>query len=164
MVLVSKNFDFIIKGAESLKQSHFRQVRNVQRQHLKRRLSLHITLLTIVNLFCVCYMLPTLTREHLEVVLGDRVVEQLFLVLSHVLALLRMLNTSSKFTLVLTLANEVVLSPKLHDTSTRNFHKIYSDDYLYDDDTISMLSIQFNCSSASTVRSTSIRGRPSPTH
>ncbi|CAD7001502.1 unnamed protein product [Ceratitis capitata] len=93
MVLVSKNFDFIIKGAESLKQSHFRQVRNVQRQHWKRRLSLHITLLTIVNLFCVCYMLPALTREHLEVVLGDRVVEQLFLVLSHVLALLRMLNT-----------------------------------------------------------------------
>ncbi|XP_020713959.1 uncharacterized protein LOC101458620 isoform X2 [Ceratitis capitata] len=263
MVLGSKFLDFIIKGAESLKQPHFRQVRHVQRQHWKRRLSLHITLLTIVNLFCLCYMLPTLSREHLEAVLGDRVGKQLFLGLSHVLALLRMLNTyishicthpvlekcklfgrtifmmllyslglkmpqmarinfnslyvltypfamlamcfgykimdgfkltrftfllalwsvfagglieeklyfstnilmlsASMFTLVLTLTNEVDLSPKLHDTSTKSFHKIYSDDYLSDDDTISMLSTQFNCSNASTVRSASMRGRPSPT-
>ncbi|XP_014102479.2 uncharacterized protein [Bactrocera oleae] len=262
MVLGSKFLDFIIKGAETLKQPHFSHVRHVQRQHWKRRLSLHITLLTIVNLFCLCCMLPTLTREHLTSVLGERVGEQLFLAISHVLALCRVLtayltqigahpllekyklfsrtifmmlmyslglkmplisrinffslyvlvypfvllgisfgykmidgfkltrftfllalwsafagglieeqlhfpsNTlmliASTLTLLLSLTNEVEVSPKLHDNSTTSFHKIYSEDYLSDDDTISMLSQQFNCSSASTVRSTSIRGRPSP--
>ncbi|XP_011202371.2 uncharacterized protein LOC105225550 [Bactrocera dorsalis] len=262
MVLGSKFLDFIIKGAETLKQPHFSQVRHVQCQHWKRRLALHITLLTIINLFCLFCMLPTLTREHLTSVLGERVGEQLFLAISHVLALCRVLIAyltqigahpllekcklfsrtifmmlmyslglkmpqitrisfsslyvlaypfvllgisfgykmidgfkltrftflltlwsafagglideqlyfspnilmliASTLTLVLSLTNEVEVSPKLHDNSTTSFHKIYSEDYLSDDDTISMLSQQFNCSSASTVRSPSIRGRPSP--
>lgn len=262
MVLGSKFLDFIIKGAETLKQPHFSQVRHVQRQHWKRRLSLHITLLTIVNLFCLCCMLPTLTREHLTSILGERVGEQLFIVISHVLALCRVLtayltqigahplfekcklfsrtifmmlmyslglkmpqitrinffslyvlaypfallgisfgykifdgfkltrftfllalwsgfagglmeeqlhfspNTlmliASALTLFLSLTNDVELSPKLHDTSTTSFHKIYSEDYLSDEDTISMLSQQFNCSNASTVRSPSMRVRSSP--
>ncbi|XP_053948407.1 uncharacterized protein LOC128856957 [Anastrepha ludens] len=262
MVLGSKFLDYIIKGAETLKHPHFSQVRHVQRQHWKRRLSLHISLLTIVNLLCLCYMLPALTREHLTAVLGNRLGEQLFLAVSHVLALCRVLaaflspigahplvekcklfaNTifmmllyslglklpqitrinfaslyvlsypftllgmsfgykiidgfkltrftfllvlwsafagglteeqlyfsptvlmlfASAVTLALCATNHVDVSPKLHDTSASSFHKIYSEDYLSDDDTISMLSQQFNCSDASTVRSTSLRGQPSP--
>lgn len=262
MVLGSKFLDFIIKGAETLKQPHFSQVRHLQRQHWKRRLSLHITLLTVVNLYCLCCMLPTMTRERLISVLGERVGEQLFFAFSHVFALCRVLTTylsqisahpllekcklfsrtifmmlmyslglkmpqitrfsffslyvlaypfallgisfcykmfdgfkltrftfllalwsafagglveeqlpfppstlmlvASTLTIFLSLTNEVELSPKLHDNSTTSFHKIYSEDYLSDEDTISMLSQQFNCSNASTVRSPSIRGRPSP--
>ncbi|XP_067639895.1 uncharacterized protein [Eurosta solidaginis] len=258
IVLGSKFLDFIIKGAETLKQPHFNHIRQVQRQLWKRRLSLHITILTIINLICLCYMLPTLKREHITTVLGDRFGEQLFFAMSHVLALARVFTTyiseisayplleklklfirtifmmllyslglkfpkiarinfsalyvlvypftllvmtfgyklidgfkltrftfllalwsafagglieeqlyfppnvllliASALTLLLSVTNEVEISPKLHDNSANSFHKIYSEDYLSDDDTISMLSQHFNCSDASTVRCTSIRG------
>lgn len=46
-------------------------------------------------------------------------------------------------------------SPKLHDTTANSFHKIYSEDYLSDDDTMSILSQQLNgsCVSMRSVKS-----------
>ncbi|XP_017484432.1 PREDICTED: uncharacterized protein LOC108373099, partial [Rhagoletis zephyria] len=262
MVLGSKFLDFIIKGAETLKQPHFTQIRHFQRQHWKRRISLHISLLTMVNLFCLLLMLPALTREHLTTVFGDRLGEQLFTTISHVLALARVLVAyltriganpliekiklftrtifmmllyslglkmpqitrinfsslyvllypfallgmsfsykiidgfkltrftfllalwsafagglleeqlyfpqtalmliSSALTLILSVTNDVEFSPRMHDASTSSFHKMYSEDYLSDEDTISMLSQQLNSSSTSTIRSTSLGGQASP--
>lgn len=53
------------------------------------------------------------------------------------------------------------ISPKLYDTTSSSFHKIYSEDYFSDEETVSMISRQLNSSCAS-VRSFPSNASPSP--
>ncbi|XP_061393793.1 uncharacterized protein LOC133329321 [Musca vetustissima] len=62
---------------------------------------------------------------------------------------------ASTITFIMALSTKPEPSPKLHDNTANSFHKIYSEDYLSDDETMSMLSQQLNgsCVSMRSVKS-----------
>ncbi|XP_059223866.1 transmembrane protein 201 homolog [Stomoxys calcitrans] len=263
MVLGSKFLDFIIKGAETLKQPHLNQIEHAIQQTRKQRIRTCITLLTAVNICCLFSSLPgTLKREHLTNLLGDRMGEPIFLLASHIIALFKVFGSyfevirQHEFVMKMTLFSRTIFmmlmyslglkvhhlsftslfvsaypfvllalaflhnvvdgfhlsrhtslvviwslfaggfidakffmvqpevlmllaslvtftmtftarpdpSPKLHDNTANSFHKIYSEDYLSDDETMSLLSQQLNgsCVSMRSVKSNKSFRVPSP--
>ncbi|XP_075155365.1 uncharacterized protein LOC142228744 [Haematobia irritans] len=71
---------------------------------------------------------------------------------------------ASLTTFIMTITSKPDPSPKLHDNTANSFHKIYSEEYLSDDETISMLSQQLNgsCVSMRSVKSNKSFRAPSP--
>lgn len=96
MVLGSKFLDFIIKGAEKFKQPHFARIRNAQKTKLKRKMSFLITIIALVNVLCTIRGLPDLNKDHLKFIFGDRLGHYSFLIISHVLALIKVLASYSE--------------------------------------------------------------------
>ncbi|XP_055842697.1 uncharacterized protein LOC129909645, partial [Episyrphus balteatus] len=96
MVLGSKFLDFIIKGAEKFKQPHFARIKNAQKTKMKRKISIYIAVLALVNTICILRGLPDLTKEHLTFIFGDRIGHFSFLMISHVLALMKVFASYSE--------------------------------------------------------------------
>ncbi|XP_023300051.2 transmembrane protein 201 homolog [Lucilia cuprina] len=262
MVLGSKFLDFIIKGAETLKQPHLNQIQHANQQKRKQRLRTLITVLTLINLSCLISSLPSLNKEHFTQILGESLGHQIFLITSHIIALTKVMGSyfatikehavvtkislfsrtlfmmimyslglkvshfnfsslyisicpfailalafmhnvvdgfrltrytammvvwslfagglieenlfsltpqllmflTSLLTCLMAYSSKPEPSPKLHDNTANSFHKIYSEDYLSDEETMSMLSQQLNgsCVSMRSVRSNRSLRAPSP--
>ncbi|XP_005181539.2 uncharacterized protein LOC101889001 isoform X1 [Musca domestica] len=254
MVLGSKFLDFIIKGAETLKQPHLTKIEHAIQQTRKQKLRTCIIVLTLFNICCLFSSMPssTLKREQITNILGESVGQPIFLLASHFIAFTKVLATywdaikqlniimkislfsktifmmlmysmglkvnqlnfstlfvgaypfallglcfvhnivdsfrltrytallviwsifaggladqelslspqvlmflASMVTFVMAVGSKPEPSPKLHDNTANSFHKIYSEDYLSDDETMSMLSQQLNgsCVSMRSVKS-----------
>lgn len=93
MVLGSKFLDFIIKGAETLKQPHFNQIRCARQQRWKRRCSMWIIIFTVFNIICLFNALPPLNREVLIKTFGEMLGTQIFFLCSHIFALSKVFYT-----------------------------------------------------------------------
>ncbi|XP_030386529.1 uncharacterized protein LOC115633265 [Scaptodrosophila lebanonensis] len=91
MVLGSKFLNFIIKGAELLKQPHFNRLAKAQQQRKLRLFRQSMTLLTVVNIFCLLCGLPHTTREQFASILGGTLANPIFIGYSHFLAFVRVL-------------------------------------------------------------------------
>ncbi|XP_055913519.1 uncharacterized protein LOC129947110 [Eupeodes corollae] len=96
MVLGSKFLDFIIKGAEKFKQPHFARIKNAQKSKLKQKISIYLTLLAFINIICILRGLPALNKEHLTWVFGERIGHYSFLMISHILTLIKVLASYSE--------------------------------------------------------------------
>lgn len=93
MVLGSKFLDFIIKGAEHLKQPHLSQIEHAIQERRKQRLRKLIGLIAVVNALCLFSVMPTLKKEHVTQVLGDSVGQPIFIATSHIIALAKVLGS-----------------------------------------------------------------------
>ncbi|XP_073830467.1 uncharacterized protein [Musca autumnalis] len=254
MVLGSKFLDFIIKGAETLKQPHLTKIEHAIQETRKQKLRTCIIILTIVNICCLFSSMhsSSLKREDVVNILGESMGQPIFLLASHFIAFAKVLASywdalkqfniivkislfsktifmmlmysmglkvnhlnfatlfvgaypfallglcfvhnivnsfrltrftallviwsvfaggladqglslspqflmflASMITFAMTIGSKPEPSPKLHDTTANSFHKIYSEDYLSDDETMSMLSQQLNgsCVSMRSVKS-----------
>lgn len=94
MVLGSKFLDFIIKGAETLKQPHLNQIEYAIQQTRKQRLRTCIIIMTAMNVCCLFSSLPaTLKKEHVTDILGDAVGQPIFVVTSHILTFVKVVGS-----------------------------------------------------------------------
>lgn len=94
MVLGSKFLDFIIKGAENLKQPHLNAILHAQQQLKKKKLRILIIAFTVINIVCIMGTVsPTLNKEHFTSALGDAMGKQLFVLTSHVMAFVKVVST-----------------------------------------------------------------------
>lgn len=93
MVLGSKFLDFIIKGAETLKQPHLTQIQHVNQEKKKQKLRTLIIILSLINIYCLTNSLPSLSKDHFRKLLGEYLGHQLFLIASHILALSKVMGS-----------------------------------------------------------------------
>lgn len=95
MVLGSKFLDFIIKGAETLKQPHLTKIEHAIQQTRKQKLRTCIIVLTLFNICCLFSSMPssTLKREQITNILGESVGQPIFLLASHFIAFTKVLAT-----------------------------------------------------------------------
>uniref|UniRef100_A0A1A9W6D9 Ima1 N-terminal domain-containing protein n=1 Tax=Glossina brevipalpis TaxID=37001 RepID=A0A1A9W6D9_9MUSC len=91
MVLGSKFFDFIIKGAETLRQPHLNQIRYMKRQLWKQRCHILIAMFTALNTVCLTVSLPSINKEHITYLIGNSAGHYIFTFISHIIALKRVL-------------------------------------------------------------------------
>lgn len=93
MVLGSKFLDFIIKGAETLKQPHLDQIEHAKQEQRKQRLRKLITILAFINLCCLLGAFSTLQEESFTQFLGKSLGHQVFLIASHLIAFIKVMGS-----------------------------------------------------------------------
>ncbi|KAI9581904.1 uncharacterized protein LOC119637462 [Glossina fuscipes] len=93
MVLGSKFLDFIIKGAETLRQPHSSQIHYMKQQLWKQRCHILIATFTVVNTLCLTVSLPSISKEHITYLIGNSAGHYIFMAISHILTLKRIFLT-----------------------------------------------------------------------
>lgn len=93
MVLGSKFLDFILRGAETLKQPHLNQIQHANQQKKKQRLRTLIIIISFINLCCLLTSSPSLSKDNFIKFLGESLGHQVFLIASHIIALTKVLGS-----------------------------------------------------------------------